>query len=329
MTDAPQPSARPALLLLVCAAVAVAWASSPWSGGYRELWTTDVGPTDLHHVVDEGLMALFFLSLGIELRHEALRGRLSSARDLVLPGIGALGGMVVPALLYLAIASGGRGGAGHGWGIPVATDVAFALGVLALVGPRIPSGLRVLLLTLAVLDDIGGILIITVAYSHGFDGRTLSVAAVAVGLLVPLAPRWERRVEGATVFVVLPLFALANAGIAVSGHALGDVVTSRVGLGVIVGLVIGKAVGISGAMALAARLGWAPLPDGVRSSHLVGLGLLGGIGFTVSIFVTGLAFDDAALRERATLGILVASLLAAALGTAVLRWGHARRPAPQ
>jgi NhaA family Na+:H+ antiporter len=319
MTDSMQPVARPALLLLASAGAAVAWASSPWSGGYHHLWSTDVGPTDLHHVVDEGLMALFFLSLGIELREEALRGRLRSARDLVLPGVGAVGGMVVPALLYLAITSGGGGGVGHGWGIPVATDVAFALGVLALVGTGLPSGLRVLLLTLAVLDDIGGIVVITVAYSDGFDGRTLSVAAVAVGLLVPLTPRWERRIERVTVFVVLPLFALANAGIAVSADALHDMVTSRVGLGVIVGLVAGKALGITGAMSLAVRLGWARLPEGVTRPHLVGLGLLGGIGFTVSIFVTGLAFDDPALRERATLGILVASLLAAALGVVMLR----------
>jgi NhaA family Na+:H+ antiporter len=349
------------IVLLAAVVVALAWAGSPWSAAYDDLWSGD-----LRHAIDDGLMTLFFLVIGIEIRREVADGRLSSARTALVPVVGAIGGMVVPALVFTAVTAGGPGAGG--WGIPMATDVAFALGVLALLGDRVPSGLGALLLGLAVVDDIGAIVVIAAFYSDGVDagwgalalaglavvvglrrwgvrstavyvlvgvvvwyatyrtGVHATIAGVAVGLLVPatVADRLLERIHPWTTFLVVPLFALANAGVALSASAIGDAVTSRVGVGVAAGLVVGKLVGVAGAIALAVRFGGAHLPAGVTGRHVVGLGALAGIGFTVSLFVTGLAFDDATLVEEAKVGILLASVVAAALGSAVLvlrtRW---------
>jgi NhaA family Na+:H+ antiporter len=305
--------------------------------------------------------------------------------------------MVVPAAIYAVLNAGGEGSAG--WGIPMATDIAFALGILAVVAPGIPSALRLFLLTLAIVDDIGAILVIAVFYAEGIDPAWLGVAALAVaavvvarragltytpffvalgcmtwlglheggvhatlagvamGLLVPASPLLDRQIierrsdELLDVFtpqaarsttrmarqsvsqlewlesglhpwsslVVVPLFALANAGIELDGDALGDGLTSSITLGVILGLVIGKTTGIVGGAWLADRLGWATRPAGVTWSQLAGVAALGGIGFTVSILVSGLAFDEAPLVDEAKVGIIAASVLASALGAAFLR----------
>lgn len=343
------------IVLLGAVVVALAWAGSPWSAGYEDLWSGD-----LRHAIDDGLMTLFFLVIGIEIRREVADGRLSSARTALVPVVGAIGGMVVPALVFTAVTAGGPGA--RGWGIPMATDVALALGVLALLGDRVPSGLGALLLGLAVVDDIGAIVVIAAFYSDGVDagwgalalaglavvvglrrlgvgstaayvaigvavwwatwqsGVHATIAGVALGLLVPtaVADRLLERIHPWTTFLVVPLFALANAGVALSATAIGDAVTSRVGVGVAAGLVVGKLVGVAGAIALAVRFAGARLPDGVTARHVVGLGALAGIGFTVALFVTGLAFDDAVLVEEAKVGILLASVAAAALGSAVL-----------
>ncbi|MDQ2650386.1 MAG: Na+/H+ antiporter NhaA [Actinomycetota bacterium] len=395
------------LLLVAAAVVALVWANSPWSASYDSLWATeltiDLGghalSEDLRHWVNDGLMALFFFIIGLEIKHELVSGELRTLRQAAIPIAGALGGMAVPALIYAAFNAGGDGGAG--WGIPMATDVAFAVGVLALLGPRAPSALKVLLLGLAIVDDIGAIVVIAVFYADGLDwawlgaavlglglvavlqklnvrflpvyavigtgvwlatfesGVHATIAGVALGLLTPARPfirdvdadriadhlstdtdvtaaevratSFELREAVATTerladqlhpwtsYVIVPVFALANAGVALSGDSLGDAAGSAVTLGVVVGLVAGKVLGVAGAIALAVRFGVGRLPEGITMRHVVGMAALAGIGFTVSIFVAGLAFDDPALADQAKIGVLAASALAAGLGTLILR----------
>jgi Na+:H+ antiporter, NhaA family len=397
------------LLLVAAAIVALVWANSPWAASYRDLWTTeltiDLGghaiTEDLRHWINDGLMTLFFFVIGLEIKQELTNGQLARPRDAVIPAAGALGGMIVPALLFLAVNIGGDGAAG--WGIPMATDVAFAIGVLALLGNRIPPELKVLLLGLAIVDDIGAIIVIAAFYSDGLQGQWLAaavvglvlvvvlrrvrvrylpvyavlgvgiwlatfesgvhatIAGVALGLLAPARPflpapdadriadelsadqavtateirdisfrlresipvteRLQNLLHPWTSYVIVPLFALANAGVAITTDGLRDAATSSVTLGVTTGLVLGKLLGVAGAIALAVRFGVGRLPEGVTSRHITGMAAIAGIGFTVSLFVTGLAFDDPNLAEQATLGVLAASLLAATIGATILVTG--------
>lgn len=367
------------VVLVVAAAVALAWANSPWRHGYLALWETPVTfrvgsvdvAQDLRHFVNDGLMAVFFLLVGLEIKREMFTGELRG-RTATLPVAGALGGMALPALVYLALNP--TGVTSRGWGIPMATDIAFAVGVLALLSRRAPAPLRVFLLALAVVDDIGAIVVIAVFYSGDLHWGALGIAAalvaaiaalrtrvpwtplhavlgvgvwlalfrsgvhptiagVVLGLLAPASPRTpaisvaerlEQRLHPLTSFVIMPAFALANAGVVLRRDALGAPGAGRVALGVVLGLVVGKVVGIAGAAWVAVQLRLAALPDGVRPAHLVGAAALAGIGFTVSLFVSGLAFENPALEDAAKLGILGASLVASALGAAVL--ASTRRP---
>jgi NhaA family Na+:H+ antiporter len=401
------------ILLLTTTLIALAWVNSPWSEAYHDLWHTEVSlhvgrhviTEDLHHWVNDGLMALFFFVVGLEIKQELVSGHLSTVREALLPAVAALGGMVVPALIYVAFNLGGSGA--RGWGIPMATDIAFALGVLALLGSGAPAALKILLLALAIVDDIGAIAVIAVFYSDeiharwalaallglaviavlnrlkvwyvplysilGFavwfatleSGIHATIAGVALGLLCPARPllpdadaaaiagelsddrqvtvgevravsfrlresvsvaeRLQDLLHPWTSYVVIPVFALANAGVELSSSVIGDAATSPVTGGVIVGLVAGKFVGITGAVFLATRLRAAALPAGVTMRHVAGLALLAGIGFTVSLFIGGLAFDTAAIEAEAKIGILTASVLAAVAGSLVLRGATRRR----
>ena len=394
------------ILLLIGTAVALVWANSPWSAGYDQLWhttaTVEAGPLrlseDLRHWVNDGLMALFFFVVGLEIKRELVSGQLADRRDAVLPAAAALGGMVVPAAVFAAVNGGGTGA--HGWGIPMATDIAFALGVLTLFGDRVPTQLKVLLLGLAIADDLGAIAVIALFYADDVSLRWLltaaaglllvavmrrarvwyppayvavgiavwactlesgihaTIAGVALGLLTPTRPllaepdadrlasrlsadtavtahevrelgfdlresvsvgeRLEEVLHPWTSYVVVPVFALANAGVPISADGLGDALGSRITLGVVLGLVLGKLVGVTSFAWLAVRSGLARLPEGLAWRHLVGMAGLAGIGFTVSIFVAGLAYDVPALQDEAKLGVLAASLLAAAVGVAIL-----------
>jgi NhaA family Na+:H+ antiporter len=398
------------VLLLAAAVAALVWANAPWSGSYEQLWRTvvsiEAGPLriseDLGHWVNDGLMALFFFVVGMEIKQELVAGQLADRRSAALPVVAALGGMVVPAVLFWVINVGGPGA--HGWGIPMATDIAFALGVLMLLGDRVPGSLKVLLLGLAIADDIGAIVVIALFYADEVELRWLlaaaaglvavavmrrvrvwylpvyavlgafvwvctlqsgvhaTIAGVALGLLTPARPLLDDRASDAiasrlsddedvtaaevreigfhlresvsvaerlggalhpwTTCVVLPVFALANAGIALSGGTLRDAASSRVTLGVVVGLVVGKAVGISAFAWAAVRLRLARLPDDVSWGHLVGMAALAGVGFTVSLFVAALAYGDPALQDQAKIGVLAASVLAAVLGSALLAAQH-------
>lgn len=407
------------ILLLLATVVALAWANSPWAASYHALWETDAAITvgSFSHVhslrdwINDGLMALFFFVVGLEIKREILVGELSTRRGAVLPIAAALGGMIVPALIYLALNAGGAGAGG--WAIPMATDIAFALGVLAVLGDRVPIGGRVFLTALAIIDDIGAVLVIAVVYTGGIawgallltgclllalaltnragvthpmvyallgiavwlavfaSGVHATVAGVLVALTIPVRTRTHpaelvdegrtllndlaatstrgrsvlsdqaqqgtlHRLSGAVLeavpplqrledmlnpwvaYAIVPVFALANAGVVLPAD-LPAALQGPVLLGVVAGLVVGKPLGIMLATWLAVRCRLTDLPTGVTWRQLLGIACLGGIGFTMSIFITGLAFGAGPLADAAKLGILGASLIAGGLGFALLR----------
>ncbi len=311
-------------------------------------------------------MTVFFFVVGLEIKRELVTGELRDRHRAALPAIAALGGMVVPALVFVAINAGGGGL--DGWAIPMATDIAFAVGVLALLGPRVPSSLKLFLLALAIVDDIGAIVVIALFYSRGLDGWWLlgalatvalvvvmsrlrvdhplayvipgivlwwclheagvepTLAGVLLGLLTPARPRrgvpvlekLEDALHPLSSFVIVPIFALANAGVVLSGDAIDHALSSRVTIGIVAGLVVGKFVGILGATALGMRTRLGTLPEGLGLHHIAGVAVLGGVGFTVSLFITDLAFRGEVIDD-AKIGVLAASAVAALLGMVVLR----------
>ncbi len=353
-------------LLLVCACAAMAIANSPWAGAYHHALEASVGSGGLtltvHQWINDALMAVFFLLVGLEIKREVLGGELSSARQAALPVASAIGGMVVPAAIYLLVS--GTGPAASGWAIAMATDIAFALGALAMVAPRAPGGLKVFLAALAIVDDIGAVLVIAFFYAGPIASGALAMAAGCLLLLVamnrfgvtslipyltvglglwffvhasgvhatiagillaftiPAGPpldRLEHALHSLSAFVIMPLFALSNAGVAVGG-----LLVDRVSLAVIAGLVVGKPLGITGAAFAAVRLRWATLPDGVGWTALRGCAWLGGIGFTMSLFIASLAFEGTPMLQSAKVGILSASAIAGLVGAVMVRAGVAK-----
>jgi len=403
-----------AVVLLSATVVALVWANSPWSAAYDDLWTTTAGlhiggwslDLDLQHWVNDAAMAIFFAVVGLEISREATSGELRDKRTVAVPALGALGGLLVPVLIYLAF-NGGTDAA-HGWGVVMSTDTAFLVGILALFGPACPDRLRLFLLTLAIVDDIGAITVMAVFYTEDVDPLALALAGVVVagmlvmrwlrvwqlapyvvagivlwlavqasgvhatlagvlvGLLVPATVPQREQVEAVpayagdlvddttaerehlaelaaraavptsdrlqrvlhpwSAFVVVPLFGLANAGIRLDAETLGAALHSRLSIGVAVALVLGNAIGITGASTLAIRLGLGELPGRVRYGHLLGGAVLAGIGFTISLFIAQLAFDDPAQLSEAKIGVLAGSLTAAVLGSVLLRWLGERLP---
>jgi NhaA family Na+:H+ antiporter len=407
------------IFLLAAAVIALIWANSPWQASYHHLWEMELQLSRLelpvHAWINDALMAIFFFLVGMEIKHEIVHGELSDMRRAALPVFGALGGMVVPAVLY-AVINRGRGGQ-HGWGIPMATDIAFSLGVLGMI-KGIPSDLKVFLLTLAIADDIGAIVVIAVFYSGSLDrvalftglvilalialtlklgisqpvmyfvlavafwiailrsGIHATIAGVILGFMVPttaplslkefqdIAADMSKRFRDAMAsgdvpmaksvlgrfdavlgttesaserltrllndwvsFLVLPLFALSNAGVTFSSGAWGELLSSRIAWGIILGLVVGKPLGIVGFAKLAELVGLARVPDGVSWRQLSAVGVLAGIGFTVSIFIGSLAFDDHAYLMEAKIAILAASLVAGIVGYLGLRDSKVEEPA--
>jgi Na+:H+ antiporter, NhaA family len=366
------------MLLAGAALLAMALANSPLEGLYAGFLDTPVevriGAFDIAKPlllwINDGLMAVFFFLVGLELKREALEGELSSVSQVLLPALAAAGGMLAPAAIYAWI-NWSDPVTLHGWAIPAATDIAFALGVLSLLGDRVPVGLKVFLLTLAILDDVGAIVIIALFYTADLSGVSLGVAGVALAGLLALnrlgvkraapyllvglvlwasvlksgvhatlagvalaffiprkaARMLEHDLHPPVAYAILPLFAFANAGIALAGVSLASFF-EPVPLGIAAGLVAGKTIGIFTVSFLAIRLGWAKMPEGANWGALLGLALLCGIGFTMSLFIAGLAFEatagEYALQTR--LGILGGSLVAALGGYALLR---AALPAPR
>jgi len=358
------------MLLLICTALSLAVANSTLGPQYLSFWKTEVLGLSVEHWINDGLMAVFFLMIGLELERELYVGELSNVRNALLPIFAALGGMLAPALIHYGFNNGLPTQAGIG--IPMATDIAFALGALALLGARVPASLKIFVVAFAVIDDLGAIIMIALFYttdlSIGYLGGSLAVWAVlllcnrvlrvsalpvyiAGGLLMWLLmlksgihatiagvmlafaiPFWSRseqdpspshRLENLLhkpiAFVVLPLFALANTGVLLNTDLLAELLGAN-GLGIMSGLVIGKPLGVVLLSVLALWLGLCKLPPDLRLSHLVGAGLLGGIGFTMSIFITNLAFGDDLINVHASkIAIFCASLIAGVLGVLWLR----------
>lgn len=353
------------VVLLTCAAVALIWANSPWQSGYAALWHAPVLGTTLQHAVNDGLMALFFLLVGLEIKYELQDGALSSWRKASLPVVGAIGGMLLPAAIFWSLARGTD--AVVGWGVPMATDIAFALGIVALLGNRVPAGLRVFLAALAIADDIGAVLVIAVFYTPQVSLTALIAVAVIMAVLFACNARrvlmlWPYAVLGAALwyavlqsgihasiagvllaatipthdarrlpqriehllsrfitFGVVPLFALANAGVTLPadiGAFLREPAVSASALG----LLIGKPLGIFGIAWLSVKAGIAALPDDADWPRVFGVAALGGIGFTMSLFVAMLAFGSGPQLGAATIGVLIGSTVSGVLGAALLSW---------
>lgn len=358
------------VILLVAAALALVWANSPARESYTALWHVPLGlhagpwsfERDLHFWINDGLMTIFFFVVGLEIRREMHAGELSELRRATLPLAAALGGMLAPALIYTLL-NRGLPSAG-GWGVPMATDIAFAVGVLALLGKRVPPALRILLLALAVIDDVGAIIVIAVFYSGGLawsglglvllgmaiifamqklglqrpalyiapgllvwagayaSGVHPTLAGVVVGLMTPVrgwhgeaspAESLQHGLHSWVAYLIMPLFALANAGVPLGAVSLeGDAI--HVFLGVALGLVLGKPLGVLALSWLAVRLRLAVLPSGVSWLKVGLVGVVAGIGFTMALFIAALAFPPGATLETAKLAILVGSGVAAVLG---------------
>jgi NhaA family Na+:H+ antiporter len=363
------------VLLAAASLVALAWANSPWGDGYRRLWAhrLEAGPLDLdiRRWINDALMTVFFLVVGLEIKRELTSGHLAHKKAAMLPLVAAIGGMAVPALLYAAIAGAGQR---HGWGVPMATDIALAVGVVAIAGDRVPPALRAFLLGLAIVDDIGAIVVIAIFYSGrvGFGWLALAAAAfaaaaifrlggisnvwlyvpagaamwfclheagihptlagVSMGLLAPSAAddrdadtddpsgsvveRVESLVHPLSSFLVVPLFALANSGIELSAHGLVESAGRSLTWAILVGLVVGKPLGVWLGSRAAVAAGLATPLQGARGARL-GVGYAAGIGFTVAIFVAELAFSDPVQQDDAKLAILGASVASAALALAM------------
>ncbi|SEA64207.1 sodium/proton antiporter, NhaA family [Arachidicoccus rhizosphaerae] len=406
------------IVLFASVVIALVWANSPWSEGYHHLWETrfSIGIEEqrfiqpLHVWINDGLMALFFFVIGLELKREFIAGELSTIRKAALPMVGALGGMVVPALIYVAFNSGQP--SSHGWGIPMATDIAFALGLLSMAGKHIPRSVKTFLSALAVADDLGAVLVIALFYTREISliplgigvllltllwvgnrmgirdtifyliigvviwyffllsGVHATIAGVLVAFMIPARTKideqqyvqsvrkyatdferadrqdgslttWEQhrtisnikqlcldaetplqKIENAlhpwVAFVIMPLFALANAGMHI-GSDFFSTLANPVSLGVSFGLVAGKFIGVLLFTWVMVRLGRASLPNRASWKHIVGVALLAGVGFTMSLFITGLAFTDSQMIDEAKYGILLASLLSGVLGVVYLK----------
>lgn len=369
------------VILLTATAVALLAANGPWSGTYQALRDTQLGPASLHlnlTVADwakDGLLALFFFVAGLELKRELVVGELSRFRNALLPVIAAIGGMVVPALVAIGIGWGDPRIA-DAWAIPVATDIAFALGVLALTGSGLPSSARVFLLSLAVVDDLGAILLIAILFTSALDliaagvavllfalyrylqhrrvrtawlyvplavgtwvavhetGVHATVAGVGLALLTRVRTdpgedespclRLEHRLQPWSAGFAVPMFALFAAGVPIDTGTIGRLFTDRIALAVMLGLVVGKLIGIAGAALLAVRLRIADLPSGLGKRDLVAVATLGGVGFTVSLLLADLALDGTDM-QTAKGAVLIASMIAAILAAALLlRRGKSR-----
>ncbi|MCC8248137.1 Na+/H+ antiporter NhaA [Saccharothrix luteola] len=362
------------MILLAATAVALIWANSPISGSYTALRDFHVGPESLHLSLSvgdwakDGLLAIFFFVAGLELKRELVIGELNDFKSAILPVVAALGGMVVPALIALGV-GWGEPGIERAWAIPVATDIAFALGVLAITASGLPTGLRLFLLSLAVVDDLGAIFLIAVLFTASFDlvaaaaavallalyaflqhkrvttpwlyvpiavatwvavhaaGVHATIAGVALALLTRVrkdryeheapALRLEHRLQPWSAAVAVPVFALFAAGVPVNGEALGSLFTDPLALGVMLGLVVGKVVGIVGASALAVLVKAARWPSGAGPRDIVAVAMLGGVGFTVSLLIADLALEGPA-AEQAKAAVLLASLTASLLAAVLL-----------
>jgi NhaA family Na+:H+ antiporter len=414
------------IVLLIAAVAALIWANSRWSGAYFDVLEEHLTfeffgvelDESLQHLINDGLMAIFFFVVGLEIKRELVMGDLRDPKAAALPVIAALGGMVAPALIYVLLNAGATDQAIRGWGIPMATDIAFAVGIVALLGSRVPVAAKLFLLALAIADDIGAIAVIAIFYTEDLDlpslgaafaglaviwaarrvrirslvfylpmalviwyftlesGVHATLAGVALGFLTPARPfynardfderarsildqyplepesiraqehadheamllsevsleavsplnRMEQRLQVWSSFLIVPLFALANAGVDFRGTSFGEAATSTVALGVSLGLILGKTVGVSLFTFGAVRLGLGRLPAGTTWRHIIGLSAVAGIGFTVSLFIAGLAFTDPHIVDLSKVGIFIGSAVSGVIGASILLGARAKSP---
>lgn len=369
------------IVLMIATALAFVVANSSWSGTYTEVlhlkFSILLGEEGLSKPlilwINDGLMAVFFLLVGLELKREILEGRLKKPANVVLPGMAALGGMIAPAAIFLVFNISDPEHA-TGWAIPTATDIAFAVGVVALLGNRVPAGLKIFLLTLAILDDLGAILVIAIFYTAHLkltylalalipaalmllrnltgahrlaptlilgtvlwvlvlkSGVHATLAGVVTAFFIPLKDRYgksplhalEHGLHPYVMFLIVPIFAFANAGVDLSGMGIGDLF-QPLPLGIALGLVLGKQIGVFGMTWLLVKKGWARLPEATSWLQLYGIAVLAGIGFTMSLFIGSLNFETDAKMNAVRIGVLVGSLISAILGYAVLRFAPVAR----
>ena len=409
------------ILLIICSVIALVWANSPWSDSYHHLWHTylsiNIGTLlnlnySIHHWINDGLMAIFFFTVGLEIKRELLVGELSTIEKASLPIAGAIGGMVVPAFLYIIFNIGQEGA--NGWGIPMATDIAFVVGIMALLGPRIPLTLKIFVLALAIADDIGAVMVIAIFYTAEISVTALIIAGIVfiilallnklgtkslipytlLGIILWLAflksgvhatiagillaftipassryntqkfsdkvkdlinkfdsigdhgenvlsnqerqtgvlaieescekvltplQRFEHGLHPWVAFLIIPVFALANAGVTLAGLDILAALFSQVSLGIIIGLFIGKQIGIFAFSFIAVKMKFASLPEGINWKNLYGAGILAGIGFTMSLFIAGLAFDNPDMLDISKIGVLSGSWLSGIVGFMFLK----------
>lgn len=364
------------IILLISAVFSMVATNFIWGEDYVHIWHTPVAfhigeiinmKYPLEHWINDGLMVIFFLVVGLEIKRELVEGELSSFRKAILPVVAAIGGMIVPAALYTAFNLGGE--YQHGWGIPMATDIAFALGIMALLGSRVPLSLKVFLTALAVIDDLGAILVIAIFYSQGVimqnllislgifafllilnrlkvsslvpyllggvamwyfmheSGVHATIAGVLLAFTIPIKSPYsdvepledlEHTLHPFTSFIVMPVFALANTAILLGGD-MGDIFMTDLNHGIMSGLIAGKVIGIFGFTFIAVKLGIATLPTNSTWGKIAGVGFLGGIGFTMSIFISNLAFKGEGLfQTEAKVSVLLSSLIAGILGYIIL-----------
>ena len=367
-----QSEATGGIVLIAAAALAMSVANSALAPAYFEALEMKLGPLSIVHWINDGLMVLFFLLVGLEIKREFVDGHLASRANRALPMIAAAGGMAVPALIFLAIA-GSTPGLARGWAIPSATDIAFAIGVIALLGRRAPTSLKLFLTTVAIVDDMGAVLIIALAYTAAISGPALLAAAILMaamfvmnragvtrlwpyllafaGLWVavllsgvhatiagvltaamipvrasPAAPdaqdsplhRLEHGLQPWVAYAIVPLFGFANAGVSLAGIGVAQLL-APLPLGIAAGLFFGKQIGVFASVRLAVRLGLGTRPSGASWLQVYGVALLCGIGFTMSLFIGGLAFSDPLLIDEVKIGVLMGSILSAVAGYVVLR----------
>ncbi len=360
------------IVLLAAAVAALVWANSAWSDSYHELLDERINSPlldlTIHEVINDGLMAIFFFLVGLEIKREFVAGELRGFKAAALPIAAAVGGMAVPALIYYVLESGTPGE--RGWGIPMATDIAFAVGVLSLLGSRVPKALSVFLLAFAIADDLGAIAVIAIFYTDDLNITALllgcfglfsvfllqragirtaplyvlfgvmtwfafyesgvhpTIAGVALAFLTPMPgiSRIEDRLHRLVAFGIMPLFALANAGVTFHSDILSDAVSSSVAMSVAIALLVGKPIGIVLASWVTSTLGYTRLPTNCSWGHMLGVGVLGGIGFTVALFIADLSFTSPEILDASKLGILGGSTAAAILGLLILTFVIRKSP---
>lgn len=354
-------------LLMSCAGLSLLLANLSGTSGWSGFWQRTLANHSIADWINDGLMAVFFLLVGLELKQELMFGQLKDKRQSLLPVMAALGGMLIPALFYISTTYGT--GLEHGFGIPMSTDIAFVITLLALLGPRVPASLKIFLTALAVIDDIGAVVVIAIFYTSTISafyifatvmlfafllwlnwyvqvrklsvylvigiflwfcvlqsGIHASVSGILLALTIPIldgapsspARRLQHRLHVPVYFLILPLFVLANTAITITGMKGGGLLSQLHVVGICTGLILGKGIGITLGAVFSVGFGWSVLPADLRWRHIIGGALLGGIGFTMAIFIATLAFDSAQLVDSAKIAILASSCVAAIAGSLVL-----------